>query len=380
MPHEEIDPRRIETRPLSEREDLIDIRTAAADPDAPPPDAGDLRGAIERMAEAIAVARRRGAAVILAYGAHLVKNGGGPVVNRLVAGGWLTHLATHGAGIIHDWEFAYRGTSSESVAENAPAGRFGHWEETGRTINLAVAAGAARGVGFGESMGRAITGDGVELPDPGELARLVAENPSHPLTGARADLLEMMTRFGLAAGRHEIAHSFKDFSIPAACYRRGVPLTVHPGIGYDIYNVHPFFCGAAVGRAAATDLRILTRAVRDLAGGVYLSVGSAVMSPQVFEKTFSAANNLRRGDGLPLIADHAVFVVDIHDGGGWDWSAGEPPKDNPAYYLRFCKSFFRLGASTRYVRGDNVTVLHNLLALLERGAPPADTDANAHSR
>ena len=78
---------------------------------------------IGRLAERILAARGRGAAVMLAYGAHLIKNGAGPLINRLIEAGLVSHLATQGAGIIHDWEFAFQGESGESVRENAPAGR-----------------------------------------------------------------------------------------------------------------------------------------------------------------------------------------------------------------------------------------------------------------
>ena len=85
------------------------------------------------------------------------------------------------------------------------------------------------------------------------------------------------------------------------------------------------------------------------------------MAPQVFEKSISCVNNLRFQAGRPIVRDHAIYVVDIQDGGQWDWSKGEPPKDNPAYYLRFCKSFSRVGGAMRYVQCDNVVFLHNLL-------------------
>ena len=87
---------------------------------------------------------------MLTYGAHLIKNGAGPLLNRLIEAGLVTHLATQGAGIIHDWEFAFQGESGESVRENAPAGTFGSWDETGRWLNLAVLVGAAEGLGMGE--------------------------------------------------------------------------------------------------------------------------------------------------------------------------------------------------------------------------------------
>ena len=299
---------------------------------------------------------------MLIYGAHLIKNGGGPLVNWLVENGFVTHVATQGAGIIHDWEFAFAGVSSESVAENAPAGRFGSWEETGRWLNLAVVAGAADGLGVGEAVGRFIAEEGLTLPMPEMLAEQIAGEPDGRLTPARADLLRLMTVFDIPAGPIRVPHPFANVSVPAACYRARVPMTVHPGIGYDIYVNHPMFCGAAWGRGADTDVRTFAGTIQHLSGGVVLSVGSAIMAPQVFEKAISAVNNLRGDAGR--IRDHLVAIVDLQDGGGWDWSAGEPPEDHPAYYLRFCKSFYRVADEVSYLCGDNVTVLSNLIARL----------------
>jgi hypothetical protein len=145
-----------------------------------------------------------------------------------------------------------------------------------------------------------------------------------------------------------------------------VPFTVHPGIGYDIVTNHPMYGGAAVGRAAEMDFRVLGGSIERLDGGVVLSVGSAIMAPQVFEKSVSCVNNLRRQGGRKILRDHTIYVVDIQDGGDWDWSRGEPPKDNPAYYLRFCKSFSRMGGEMKYAQCDNVAFLHQLLAALPK--------------
>ena len=111
-------------------------------------------------------------------------------------------------------------------------------------------------------------------------------------------------------------------------------------------------------------MRIFAASVDRLDGGVYMSVGSAIMSPQVFEKAFSAANNLRAAEGRPLLSDHYLAIVDLQDGGGWDWSQGEPPSTNPAYYLRFCKSFYRMGGTLDYFRCDNRSFLVHLLRRL----------------
>lgn len=364
MPYDQIDPMELDVFPLAQRRSSIRIEDAAVSPGDLSLASGPLQEKIVALAECIRAARGRGAAVMLAYGAHLVKNGAGPLVNALVEGGWVTHLATQGAGIIHDWEFAFQGESSESVRENVPEGRFGAWGETGRYINLAVIAGAAEGVGFGESIGRLIAEDGVTLPVPQALEKQICGAPAHALTAARADLLAVMLRFELSGGRVEVSHPYKRYSIPAVAYARRVPFTVHPGIGYDIITNHPMFHGGAIGRASGVDARIFAQSVLNLSGGVYLSVGSAIMSPQVFEKAVSAANNLLRQRGEPYLHDHTIAVVDIQDDGGWNWTQGEPPNDHPAYYLRFCKSFHRMGGKVKYLRGDNRTVLSGLVGCL----------------
>lgn len=363
MPYPQIDPSQIQVLPLAQRTSYIDIRKAAADPSADAPDPGAMRGQIDRLAERIRRARERDASVILVYGAHVIKNGCGPLVNALIDAGWITHLVTQGAGIIHDWEFAYQGASSESVRDNTPAGQFGTWNETGHWLSLAALVGAAEGIGWGEAVGRLAAEDGLTLPGTDELQKLTNSEPGHALTGARADLLHVMQEFKLPPGRHEIKHLCPQYTILNASYRKRVPLTVHPGIGYDIITNHPMFHAGAIGRASGTDTRIFADGVKNLSGGVYLSIGSAIMSPQIFEKALSVANNLLLQDGN-TVKDHHMAVVDIQDGGGWDWTRGEPPKDSPAYYLRFCKTFARMGGTLDYLCGDNRVMLANLVQRL----------------
>ena len=366
MAYDRLDHRQLHVQPLAARKSKHHLDEIRRDPDATPPDPAAMAPAIAATVAAIRAARASGAAVILAYGAHLVKNGLGPVVARLVQEGWITHLATNGAGTIHDWEYAYGGRSEEDVRAHVAAGCFGTWDETGRYIHLAVLAGAVEGMGYGESLGRFIAEDGCSLPDPAALAAALtawAAAPSDdPLMPARAELLQAMRRSNLPAGWHRVAHPHHDLSITAAAYRARAPLTVHPGIGYDIIANHPAANGAALGRAAYLDYQTFAHGVSQLDGGVLLSVGSAIMAPQVFEKALSFANNLRRQQGLgpirPVIVVNDLATID------WDWSTGEPPMDNPAYYLRFCKSFSRMGGEMVYAGGDNAVLLTNLQAAL----------------
>jgi hypothetical protein len=278
----------------------------------------------------------------------------------MMRAGWITHIATNGAGTIHDWEYAWLGRSTENVAENVATGTFGTWDETGRNIHVALMAGALAGDGYGRSLGRFIHEDGATLPSPADLERELAREPRHPDAPARADALGMMTRHELPAGRFRVEHRWKHASILAQAFRHGIPATVHPGIGYDIIANHPMFTGSVLGRAAEIDFRLFGTALERLDGGVVLSVGSAVMGPQVFEKSLSCVNNLRLQEGRPIVRDHSIFVVDLADGGGWDWSTGEPPKTNPAYYLRFCKSFSRMGGAMQYLQCDNALFTHAL--------------------
>jgi len=110
------------------------------------------------------------------------------------------------------------------------------------------------------------------------------------------------------------------------------------------------------------DFLLFASSIERLSGGVYLSVGSSVMSPMVFEKSLSMARNARRREGLRL--DDFLIAVNDLARPTWDWSGGEPPKDDPAYYIRFCKSFSRMGGRLLYVGRDNRVFLQNLYARL----------------
>jgi len=363
-----IDLKRVRVYPLAERQSLSAIDGLLVDPHQPAVACHPTElDAIKQCAANIAAARQHSASVMLLYGAHLIKNGAQLIVNELVANGWVTHLATNGAGSIHDWELSFLGRTEESVKKNVASGTFGTWDETGRYIHLALLAGALRNEGYGRSLGRFICEDGVTLPRQESLENDIRNEPLHPLTPARAELLSAMVEHQLPGGRIEVKHAWREASIVAQAFKHQVPLTVHPGIGYDIISNHPMFRGAVIGRAAGLDFALFGRAVEGLDGGVVLSVGSAIMAPQVFEKSLSCINNLRLQDAREIIHDHTIYVVDIQDGGNWDWSKGEPQKDNPAYYLRFCKSFSRMGGEMKYVQCDNVAFLHNLLQHLKGG-------------
>src|SRR5208337_58157 len=352
---------RLNVRPLVERDSLTCVENILLSPDAPPAACPELvLDQVRQCAAQVLEARKNGAGVILIYGAHLLRNGTARILGRMMERGWITHLATNGAGTIHDWEYAWLGRSTECVRANVATGTFGSWDETGRNIHLALLAGGLRDEGYGRALGRFIAEDGATIPPAAELEQAIRADPAHRLTPARADALLAILQHGIASGRTTVTHNWKDASILAQAFRYQVPMTVHPGIGYDIIANHPIYSGAVIGRAATHDFRLIGGSIETLDGGVVLSIGSAIMGPQVFEKSFSCVNNLRLQDGRPIVAGHSIHVVDLQDGGGWDWSRGEPPKTNPAYYLRFCKSYARMGGEMHYHQCDNAVFLHNL--------------------
>jgi hypothetical protein len=356
-----LDLKKVRVYPLVERDSEVNIEKILVDPDSPPPSlARNPSRLVKECANQIAGAHRRRASVMLLYGAHLIKNGGQRIMNSLMESGWITHLATNGAGTIHDWEFSFLGRTSESVKTNVATGTFGTWDETGRCIHLALLTGALHDEGYGQSLGRFIMQEGATLPSRESLIESLAKEPTHHLAPARAELLQTMVAHDIQPGRIEVPHGWRDSSVLGNAYKLRIPLTVHPGIGYDIISNHPMFNGAAIGRAAAIDFRLFGAAVENLNHGVVLSVGSAIMAPQVFEKSLSCVNNIRIQENHATVHNHTIYVVDLQDGANWDWTKGEPPKNNPAYYLRFCKSFSRMGGDMHYLQCDNVGFLHNL--------------------
>jgi len=365
MPFVRLDRSRIRFKPLSERDNKIVIERDHVPPTQQP--AAFTRAGqavVDETVERLVRARDAGASRMLTFGAHSIKNGLAPVFIRLIERGWITHLATNGAGIIHDWEFAYQGESSEDVAGNVARGEFGIWQETGFYINLAILVGAYGGLGYGESVGAFVEREGLDIPSENELKNTIATavDTDPGRVAASADLLGAVRSFGLEPGWLDVPHPFKQYGLQAAAYRLDVPFTGHPMIGHDIIYTHPMNCCAAVGRTAERDFLAFAHSVSNLDGGVHISVGSAVMSPMVFEKSMSMAQNLAVQKGAH-IDDHFMVVVDLAES-HWDWQQGEPPMDNPDYYLRYNKTFSRMGGTMRYLTADNrdflLAVLHGL--------------------
>lgn len=204
---------------------------------------------LRAVAVAIAHAHRRRRPVILGMGAHPIKVGLSPLVIDLMERGILTAIALNGAGIIHDFEIALLGQTSEDVEAEIDSGRFGMAEETGRLLNEAIALGARGGMGLGEAVGEYIASRRTLFPN-------------------------------------------RSLSVLATATRLGVPVTVHVAIGTDIIHMHPSADGAAIGAGSLVDFRKLAAVVADMEGGVYVNLGSAVILPEVFLKTVTLGRNL----------------------------------------------------------------------------------------
>lgn len=355
MPYPKLDRDQLDVKKLSGRKNKVYIEKDQVPITQKPNHLSELgKELIEKTAGRIRLAQQGKKSVMLTFGAHTIKNGMSPTLIALMKEGWVTHLSTNGAGIIHDWEFAFQGKSSEDVRENVELGQFGIWDHTGFNINLALIVGAYEGLGYGESVGKMISREGLDIP---EVSRLYDEatinmktNPE--LAAAAIDLAGVIQKYELKPCFMNIPHPFKKYSVQACAFELGIPFTGHPMFGHDIIYNHPMNHGAAIGRVAQNDFLCFAKSVSNLDFGVYMSIGSAVMSPMIFEKALSMSQNLiMQVNGH--IDNHYMLIVDLAKS-DWDWNKdGEPPMDNPAYYLRYCKTFNRMGGEMHYLTADN---------------------------
>lgn len=313
MPYPQFDRSLLKVLPFRERESDIDISVMLGLTDELRP---FQHPALPLLAQDLVAAKRRGAASILMYGGHVIRSGCGPHMIALMREGLLTHLATNGAGPIHDFELSRFGASCESVARYISQGQFGLWRETGE-MNDIIKEGVKDGLGLGEALGRFIW----------------EENFPH-----------------------------RESSVLGMAYHLGVPLTVHVGVGSDIIHEHPNCDGAALGQASYTDFLVYAQSVRNLEGGVFLNFGSAVAGPEVFLKALAMARNVAHQQGKKIIhITNGVF--DIQPLG--DGPVGEtPPKDNPRYYFRPWKTILARsvadGGRSYYVQGEHRDTLPHL--------------------
>jgi hypothetical protein len=202
---------------------------------------------LKELVTALVGAYRRQKLVMLGMGAHVIKVGLNPLVLQLIRKGVIQALALNGAGIIHDFELAYAGHTSEDVSAGISGGNFGMARETGELLNRAINAGDQDGLGLGQAVGRMIGEE--KLP-------------------------------------------YRESSLLGECYRLGIPVTVHVAIGTDIIHMHPAADGGAIGRTSMRDFDLFCAQVARLENGVYINLGSAVVLPEVFLKAISLVRNL----------------------------------------------------------------------------------------
>ncbi len=203
------------------------------------------------VVESMAKAHRKQKFILVGMGSHVIKVGLSPIIIHLMEQGVIQGIAMNGSGIIHDFEMAYLGKTSEDVDKEINRGTFGMAEETGRILNTAIVKGMKKGLGLGEAVGKMIVKE---------------------------------------------KYPYHSKSILAAGERLGIPVTIHVAIGTDIIHMHPSVNGAAIGETSLQDFKKFTAQVSQLEGGVYLNIGSAVFLPEVFLKSITMARNL----GFPL--------------------------------------------------------------------------------
>jgi hypothetical protein len=259
FPYEEFDLSGVRTYPLASRKSKANAADFAT-PYVPGAGVGALIDSLPKVLAAddfravvlaLKSARDGGRGIIWGLGAHVIKTGLSPVLIDLMERGFVSAIATNGAGIIHDFEIALSGATSEDVEEALGPGRFGMAEETGTLLNAAITDGVAQGMGIGQAVGR----------------RLREMSPAH-----------------------------EALSIVAAAARLEIPVTVHVALGTDIIHMHKDASGAAIGEGSLRDFRFFVSNVARLDGGVYLNCGSAVVLPEVFLKAVALARN--RGASL----------------------------------------------------------------------------------
>jgi hypothetical protein len=265
FPYEEFDLSGVGTYPLASRDSKVRIEDFAR-PYAKGSGISGWLGSLPALlaagdfAAVVAAAQRArdsGGGIVWGIGAHVIKTGLAPVLIDLMARGYVSAIATNGAGIIHDFEIAIGGATSEDVEGALGPGRFGMAEETGTLLNRAISEGVADGLGLGQAVGR----------------YLQRATPPH-------------------------AH----LSLVAAAERLAVPVTVHVAVGTDIIHMHPAASGAAIGEGSLRDFRYFASSVARLDHGVYLNCGSAVVLPEVFLKAVALARNQGKSlDGLTTV-------------------------------------------------------------------------------
>ena len=255
----EADFSQIRTVPIARRDHKVNARDLAQPPGTDHsfrafldslPDILEARS-FNAVVDAMVSATRGQHAVVCMVGGHVIKTGLAPVLIDLMRRGVITHLASNGSAVIHDFEMACFGATSEDVEAGLKDGSFGMADETGRAMNEAMREGMRQGWGLGESLARALE----------QKSDLVAAEQS----------LLLQSR------------------------KLGVQFTVHAAIGAEIIHQHPAADGAAIGATSFTDFKRLAAHLPRVEGGVVLNIGSAVIMPEVFLKALTTARNLNAG-------------------------------------------------------------------------------------
>jgi len=313
----------IRTYPVKSRRNLVTIEKMADPEKDIIPDWGDED--FDELIERIVEARRYGRPVIWFMGAHVIKNGLSRYVIRLMERGIVTHVASNGAGSIHDFELAFNGGTSEDVPNAIEDGSFGMWEETGRWMNEALKLGAKKGMGYGES-----------------LAVYIEENSSK--------------------------FPFREDCIIYQAYRNKVPATYHIALGTDIIHQHPSVDFAAIGSTSGVDFKKFCYSVSRLDGGVFLNFGSGVIGPEVFLKALSISRNL--GYDVYKITTANFDLVRLGD------YRAKIGYENPQYYYRPRKNIVNrlvsLGGKGWHFCGDHKVTIPNLYKKVLSKLPNAE--------
>lgn len=273
----------------------------------------------EILIEKLKKAKSEGRSITCFIGAHVIKCGLSRYLIWLMEHGYITHLASNGAGSIHDFELAYLGGTSEHVPTAIEDGSFGMWEETGRWMNEAIQQGSAKGYGYGQS-----------------LAAYVNENKS------------------------KFPH-LEDCVFYRA-YEMRVPMTYHITIGTDIIHQHPIADFAAIGKTSGMDFNYFCKSISGLDGGVHMNIGSAVTGAEVFLKALSIARN----QGYPTF-NITTANFDIIPLGDYRSDIG---KDKYDYYYRPRKNIINRptsqGGTGLYIYGNHLVTVPNLYEKLKR--------------
>lgn len=271
----------------------------------------------DELVERIKEARKNNRPVIWSMGAHVIKNRLSRYIIEMIKRGIITHVASNGAGSIHDFELAYLGGTSEDVPTAIEDGSFGMWEQTGAWMNEALKLGAEQNLGYGESLGKYIFDNPQKFP-------------------------------------------YREDCILYQCYVNNIPCSYHIALGTDIIHQHPTCDMSIIGKCSGIDFKKMCASVADLDGGVFLNFGSAVIGAEVFLKALSIARNL----GYPTFKI-TTANFDLINLGNYRCKIGY---EDPNYYYRPRKNIVNRptsqGGKGWHFNGDHQITIPTLYDML----------------